>query len=72
MQDLVKNQGVTALPLPDSVIAAMRAETTKILDESSAADPMVKKVHDSYFAFKKKYDAWAVYSEAAYHSKVRG
>ena len=72
MQDLVKNQGVIALPLPDSVVAAMKAETAKILDASSAADPMVKKVHDSYFAFKKKYDAWAAYSESIYHSKIRG
>ena len=71
MEDLVKNQGVQALPLPDGVIKALRAETTKILDEAVAKDPMTKKVHDSYFAYKKKYDAWAAYSEAAYHSKVR-
>jgi TRAP-type mannitol/chloroaromatic compound transport system substrate-binding protein len=72
MEDLVKKQGVTALQLPDPVVAAMRSETKKILDEAAAADPMTKKVHDSYFAFKKNYDAWASYSEATYHSKVRG
>jgi TRAP-type mannitol/chloroaromatic compound transport system substrate-binding protein len=72
MEDLVKKQGVTALPLPDSVVAAMRTETKKILDAAAAADPMTKKVHDSYFAFKKSYDSWASYSEATYHSKVRG
>ena len=72
MEDLVKKQGVQALPLPDSVIKALRAETIKILDEAVAKDPMTKKVHDSYFAYKKKYDAWAAYSEATYHSKVRG
>jgi TRAP-type mannitol/chloroaromatic compound transport system substrate-binding protein len=53
-------------------VAAMRAETKKILDAAAAADPMTKKVHDSYFAFKKSYDSWASYSEATYHSKVRG
>jgi TRAP-type mannitol/chloroaromatic compound transport system substrate-binding protein len=72
MEDLVKKQGVQALPLPDAVVKALRAETTKILDEAVAKDPMTKKVHDSYFAYKKKYDAWAAYSEAAYHNKVRG
>jgi TRAP-type mannitol/chloroaromatic compound transport system substrate-binding protein len=72
MEDLVKKQGVQALPLPDSVIKAMRDETMKFLNEEAAKDPMTKKVHDSYFAYKKKYDAWAVYSEAAYHNKVRG
>ncbi|OYY53086.1 MAG: ABC transporter substrate-binding protein, partial [Polynucleobacter sp. 35-46-207] len=71
MKDLVEKQGVTALQLPDPVVAAMRAETKKILDESAAADPMTKKVHDSYFAFKRNYDSWASYSEATYHSKVR-
>ncbi len=72
MEDLVKKQGVQALQLPDSVVKAMRDETMKILNEEAAKDPITKKVHDSYFAYKKKYDAWAVYSEAAYHSKVRG
>jgi hypothetical protein len=33
---------------------------------------MTKKVHDSYMAFKAKYDRWAEYSEEAYHIKVRG
>ena len=47
-------------------------ETKKILDAAAAADPMTKKVHDSYFAFKRNYDTWASYSEATYHSKVRG
>jgi len=72
LEDLVKKQGVTALPLPDSVIAALRKETKKILDAAAAADLMTKKVHDSYFAFKKSYDTWASYSESQYHNKVRG
>jgi hypothetical protein len=29
-------------------------------------------VHDSYFAFKAKYDRWQEVSEEAYHLKVRG
>jgi hypothetical protein len=29
-------------------------------------------VHDSYFAFKSKYDRWQEVSEEAYHLKVRG
>jgi TRAP-type mannitol/chloroaromatic compound transport system substrate-binding protein len=72
MEDLVKNQGVIARPLPDDVIKALRAATRKVLQEGIAKDPVTKKVHDSYFAFKAKYDAWAGYSEAVYHSKIRG
>ena len=70
MDDLVKNQKVLARPLPDGVIKALRAETKKILDEAIAKDPMTKKVHDSYFAFKRKYDAWTRVSEVQYHNKV--
>jgi TRAP-type mannitol/chloroaromatic compound transport system substrate-binding protein len=72
MEDLVKNQGVIARPLPDDVVKALRAATRKVLEEGVAKDPVTKKVHDSYFAFKAKYDAWAGYSEAVYHSKIRG
>ena len=71
MDDL-KKQGVTVRPLPDDVIAALKAETDKVLAEAVARDPMTKKVHDSYFAFKAKFDSWSQVSEEAYHLKVRG
>ena len=63
MEDLVKNQGVIAQPLPDDVVKALREATTKILAEAVAKDPVTKKVHDSYMAYKAKYDAWADLSE---------
>jgi TRAP-type mannitol/chloroaromatic compound transport system substrate-binding protein len=50
----------------------LRAETDKVLAEAVAKDPMTKKVHDSYMAFKAKYDRWSEVSEEAYHIKVRG
>ncbi len=72
MEDLIKNFKVQAKPLPDAVIKALRQETDKVLAEAVAKDPMTKKVHESYMAFKAKYDRWSVYSEAAYQNKVRG
>lgn len=72
MEDLVKNQGVIARPLPDDVIAALRTETNKVLEESAAKDPFVKKVHDSYMKYKATYQQWAAHSEGAYHAKIRG
>jgi TRAP-type mannitol/chloroaromatic compound transport system substrate-binding protein len=72
MEDLVKNQKVIARPLPDAVVKALRETTKKVLDEAVAKDPLVKKVHDSYMAYKAKYDAWAGYSETVYHNKIRG
>ena len=46
MDDLVKNQGVIAQPLPDSVVAALRAANAKILADAVAKDPVTKKVHE--------------------------
>jgi TRAP-type mannitol/chloroaromatic compound transport system substrate-binding protein len=71
MEDLVKNNGVIAQPLPDSVVKALRENTNKILAEAVAKDPVTKKVHDSYMAYKVKYDAWADLSETVYHNKIR-
>ncbi len=71
MQDLVRNQGVTALPLPDAVIEALRAETAAVLAEAVARDPVTRRVHDSYMAYKAQFDSWSGYSEAIYHSKIR-
>lgn len=70
MDDLVKNQGVIAKPLPDEILKKLREVTNQVLTEAAAKDPLTKKVHDSYMAYKKKYDAWAAYSEGPYHDKV--
>ena len=72
MEDLIKNQGVHAQPLPDAVVAALRAANTKILAEAVAKDPVTKKVHDSYMAYMATYKQWANYSEAVYYDKILG
>jgi TRAP-type mannitol/chloroaromatic compound transport system substrate-binding protein len=71
MQDLVRNQGVDARPLPDDVVARMRAETQVVLEEAIARDPVTRRVHESYMGYKARFDAWSGYSEAIYHSKIR-
>jgi TRAP-type mannitol/chloroaromatic compound transport system substrate-binding protein len=70
MDDLVKNQGVIARPLPEEVLKKLRSVTDQVLAEAVAKDPVTKKVHESYMAYKKKYDAWAGYSEGPYHDKI--
>ena len=70
MQDLVNNQGVKAQPLPDAVVKKLHEATNAVLADAIAKDPMTKRVHDSYMAFKKQYEAWAGYSEAVYHAKI--
>jgi TRAP-type mannitol/chloroaromatic compound transport system substrate-binding protein len=70
MEDLVKNEGVIAQPLPDSVVAALRDGTEKVLAEAVARDPVTKKVHDSYMAYLAKYTAWTRLSETVYHNRI--
>jgi TRAP-type mannitol/chloroaromatic compound transport system substrate-binding protein len=72
LDDLVKNQGVTALPLPPEVIAKLKDATEQVLAEATAKDPLVKKVHDSFMAFKATHDKWAAISEAVYQNQIRG
>jgi len=72
MEDLIKNQGVIAQPLPDAIVAALRAANEKILAEAVAKDPVTKKVHDSYMSYMAKYKQWAGYSEAVYHDRILG
>lgn len=72
MEDLIKNHGVIARPLPDAVVKGLREATNKVLEAAIGKDPVTRKVHASYMAFKAKYDSWAGYSEAIYHSKIRG
>jgi TRAP-type mannitol/chloroaromatic compound transport system substrate-binding protein len=72
MDDLIKNHGVKAQPLPDSVIEALRAANARILDEAVAKDPVTKKVHDSYMAYLATYKQWAKYSEKPYYDTILG
>jgi TRAP-type mannitol/chloroaromatic compound transport system substrate-binding protein len=69
LDDLVKNHGVIVDSLSDEIIEALRKLTFETLDELTAKDPLAKKVHDQYFAFKAKSDAWLNSSEAVVLNK---
>ncbi|TCT06205.1 TRAP transporter substrate-binding protein [Aquabacter spiritensis] len=70
MEDLVKNQGVIAQPLPDAIVNDLRTATKKVVDEAIAKDPASKKVADSYYAFLDKYKSWANLSEKVYYDEI--
>lgn len=72
LDDLVKNQGVTAQPLPPQIVAKLKDVTQQVLAENAAKDPSVKKVHESFMKFKTNHDKWAGVSEAVYQSQIRG
>lgn len=71
LDDLVKNHGVIAQPLPEPVILKLKEATDKALEEATAKDPLVKKVHDSFMAFKANHDKWAGIGEAVYQTQIR-
>ncbi|UYO75030.1 TRAP transporter substrate-binding protein DctP [Halomonas qinghailakensis] len=72
MTDLVDNHGVTASMLPEPVVNALREATMDTLASEANADPMVRKVHDSYMAFKANHDRWAGASERAWLNDIIG
>lgn len=57
LEEFRKN-GVKVGRFPDSVIATLRKAADEVYAESSAKDPMFKKVLDSYREFSRKYEEY--------------
>lgn len=72
LADLIQNHGVKVSQLPTDVIEALRKKTTTVLEAGASADPVTRKVHKSFMAFKKKHDKWANSSERQFATRVRG
>ncbi len=71
MEDLVKNQGIIAGAAAGRCGEGVARGDHQDPGRSRREDPVTKKVHDSYMAYKAKYDAWADLSETVYHNKIR-
>ncbi len=72
LADLIQNHGVRVSQLPKDVIDELRKKTVVVLEAGAAADPVTRKVHNSFMAFKKKHDPWANSSERQFAIRVRG
>ena len=72
LDDLIKNHGVIAKPLPADILKKLREVTNQVLADAASKDALVKKVHDSFTAFKTIHDKWAGISEAVYQNQIRG
>ena len=70
LKDLVENEGVIVRTLPDSIINKLKEVTFETYDKLTAKDPLVKKVHESYFAFKAMHDDWQNKSEEVVMTKL--
>jgi TRAP-type mannitol/chloroaromatic compound transport system substrate-binding protein len=63
LKDLTENQGVTLHQLPDGVLPRLREVTKDTLSTRANEDPLVAKVHNAYFDFKKRAMSWLSVSE---------
>jgi TRAP-type mannitol/chloroaromatic compound transport system substrate-binding protein len=70
LTDLIDNHDVISLPYPDDVVDALREATFDTLEAEADRDPLVRKVHDSYMAFKAKHDRCAAISEALWYRQL--
>ena len=70
LQDLVTNHGVQFETLPDDVIRALFEATRDILATEADKDPLVKRINDSFWEFKKKHDGWQANSEAVFANTI--
>jgi TRAP-type mannitol/chloroaromatic compound transport system substrate-binding protein len=67
MQALVETHGVDMRPLPSDVMIALREASVEVMQEQSDADPMFKKVYDSYSDFQSKVMKYHQISEFEYY-----
>jgi len=72
LSTLLHHEGVQVSALPTDVIEALRVKTAEVLAAGAAADPVTRKVHESFMAFKKNHDRWANSSERQFAVRVRG
>lgn len=71
LRDLVENQGVQLEKVPESVQRELYAATRDILRDKAAEDPLLRKVNNSYWRFKKNHDQWQNVSETAFQTISR-
>ncbi len=71
LDELVTKHKVQVAQLPADVVKRLRQVTNDVLAEAAAKDPMTRKVHDSFMAFKKKHDKWSQASETVFQTTVR-
>jgi TRAP-type mannitol/chloroaromatic compound transport system substrate-binding protein len=67
MQALVDKHGVDMRPLPEDVMIALKNASAEVMQEQSDADPMFKKIYESYSDFQTKVVKYHQISEFEYY-----
>ncbi|MGR0279045.1 TRAP transporter substrate-binding protein [Marinomonas dokdonensis] len=66
LQTLLNEHKVELKTFPKDVLAALKVAADETLEEVAAADPMSRKVYESFKDFRSKVSAWHEVSERAY------
>ena len=66
LDTLINEHGVQLRRLPDDVIAALRASSEEVVAEIAEADPLAKRVYDSYMAYLEGVRRYHSISEQTY------
>jgi len=56
---LQEEDGVTVLPYPDEVLAALRETAAEVLAEFAGRDPLAKRIHESHQAARDRLAPWS-------------
>lgn len=71
LDTLVAKDKVAVRALPADVVKALRAASGDVLNDAARKDAQTRKVHESFFAFKKKHDKWSEISEESFLANAR-
>jgi len=66
LNELVTKHKVELKKFPDDVLKTLKSYADQVLDELAAADPMSKKVYDSFKSFRSKIYEWNKVTEEVY------
>lgn len=70
LEELVTKHKVELIRFPDSVLKDFRKLSEETLEEEAAKDPMAKKTHENFKAFKARLGKWGEVSEKAYYDFI--
>ncbi len=66
LDTLIETHGVNLRRLPEPVLDRLRRIADEVVAELAEADPLTRRVHDSFHSFREKVQAWHARSERAY------
>lgn len=70
LETLVKEHKVQLVRFPDQVLDELRKLAEETIEEEANKDPMARKVHEAFKAFKAKLGPWGTVSEKAYYDLI--